>query len=202
MGAAAPLLVLVRWAQRFSWPFTAACARRSRAAGGPSTCAGESSVQIAESRKYSRCSRSYLRTGEKTRLLAPISGSHTTIENFLDDHSAQCAAATKAFEQIVDKLQALVEKVCKDVTTRARVDPDAPISTSRDAATDGEGGKGRQAPAKHRTKSMSQVKEEHAHEAARIIRSQMGAIDLDGEKLPPLPTTLSCGRTWGTMAPL
>ena len=46
-----------------------------------------------------------LRTGDKTRLLSTISQNFTTIDNFLEEQQTQCAHATKAFEQIVDKLQ-------------------------------------------------------------------------------------------------
>ena len=111
-----------------------------------------------------------LRTGEKTRLLSNISQNFTTIDNFLEEQQVQCQHATKAFEQIVDKLQALIEKVCKDVTTRARIDADAPISTTMQPG-DSSDGKGR-APARHRTKSMSQVKKEHQDRIAAVKQAQ------------------------------
>ena len=112
-----------------------------------------------------------LRTGEKTRLLSNISQNFMTIDNFLEEQQQQCQHATKAFEQIVDKLQALVEKVCKDVTTRARIDADAPISTTM-APGEPTDGKGR-APARHRTKSMSQVKQEHKDRVAAEAKKAM-----------------------------
>ena len=56
---------------------------------------------------------------------------HSPTDTFLEDQQSQCQHAAKAFEQIVDKLQALVEKVCKDVTTRARVNEDTPVSSVR-----------------------------------------------------------------------
>jgi dynein heavy chain len=111
-----------------------------------------------------------LRTGEKTRLLSNISQNFMTIDNFLEEQQQQCQHATKAFEQIVDKLQALVEKVCKDVTTRARIDADAPISTTM-APGEPTDGKGR-APARHRTKSMSQVKQEHKDRVAAVRQAE------------------------------
>jgi dynein heavy chain len=65
-----------------------------------------------------------------------------------------------------------VEKVCKDVTTRARVNEDSPISTVRDSSAEGGDGKGRAPPAKHRSKSMSQVKEEHQQRVAAVRQAQ------------------------------
>ena len=101
------------------------------------------------------------RTGEKTRLLSAISQNFTTIDNFLEEQQTQCAHATKAFEQIVDKLQALVEKVCKDVTTRARIDDQAPISTVRaPEESSSPDGRPRHGPAKARSKSMTQIRKE------------------------------------------
>ena len=52
-----------------------------------------------------------LRTGDNTRLMAQISPNFTPVDTFLDEQSTQRTHAAKAFEQIVDKLQALVEKV-------------------------------------------------------------------------------------------
>ena len=104
--------------------------------------------------------------------MGTVSPNFVTIDTFLEEQQSQCQHAAKAFEQIVDKLQALVEKVCKDVTTRARVNEDAPISTSRETASDGDGGKGRAAPSKHRSKSMSQVKDEHQQRIAAVRQAQ------------------------------
>ena len=56
------------------------------------------------------------------------------IDNFPRGPAAVPASPTKAFEQIVDKLQALVEKVCKDVTTRARIVDDNPLRPGRSAS--------------------------------------------------------------------
>ena len=114
-------------------------------------------------------------SAEKTRLTATVSPNFVSIDTYLEDQQLQCQHAAKAFEQIVDKLQALVEKVCKDVTTRARVNEDAPISTVRDTAADGESGKGRAPPAKHRSKSMSQVKEEHSQRVAARLKLDVAA---------------------------
>ena len=47
-----------------------------------------------------------LRTGDNTRLMAAISPNFIAIDAFLEEQSAQRAHAAKAFEQIVDKLQA------------------------------------------------------------------------------------------------
>ena len=38
---------------------------------------------------------------------------YTSVDAFLEEQSAQRTHAAKAFEQIIDKLQALVEKVCQ-----------------------------------------------------------------------------------------
>ena len=130
-----------------------------------------------------------LRTGENTRLMAPLSpNTHSSIDAFLEEqvqrsavhtsparpppaappsprspslpspppHSQaqQRAHAAKAFEQIVDKLQALVEKVCKDVMTRARLSDETLSGAPADGDEGGDGG------AKHRSKSMAKMREE------------------------------------------
>ena len=95
---------------------------------------------------------------------------HSPTDTFLEDQQSQCQHAAKAFEQIVDKLQALVEKVCKDVTTRARVNEDTPVSSVREGGAEGDGKKG--AVAKQRHKSMSQEKEEKNQRIAAVRQAQ------------------------------
>ena len=64
-------------------------------------------------------------------MLSNISQNFTTIEHFMEEQQQQCQHATKAFEQIVDKLQALARE-----GVQGRDDPcsdryaDAPISTT------------------------------------------------------------------------
>ena len=110
-----------------------------------------------------------LRTGDKTRLLATISPNFMTIENFLEEQQQQLQHASKAFEQIVDKLQALAEKVCKDVTTRARLTDDNPLMVGRLA--DGDGNE-RAPPKKQRSKSMAAVRDEQQQRLAAVKEAQ------------------------------
>ena len=88
----------------------------------------------------------------------------------------QRAHAAKAFEQIVDKLQALVEKVCKDVMTRARLSDETLSGAPADGEEGGDGG------AKHRSKSMAKMREEQQARAPPEGK--------DGRTPhPPAPTT-------------
>ena len=108
-----------------------------------------------------------LRTGDNTRLMAAVGQNYMSVDTFLEEQSTQRAHAAKAFEQIIDKLQALVEKVCKDVTTRARLSDD-----TLGAGQPGEGGDGPEKahkPAK--SKSMAQAKEEQAARLAAVRRA-------------------------------
>jgi dynein heavy chain len=109
-------------------------------------------------------------TGDKTCMLSNISHNYTTIEHFMEEQKQQCQHATKAFEQIVDKLQMLLEKVCKDVTTRARIDTDAPISNMI-TPSEPVDAKGRPAT-RQRAKSMARVKQEHAYRVAAVTEAQ------------------------------
>jgi len=110
-----------------------------------------------------------LRTGDNTRLMATVGANFTSVDTFLEEQAAQRAHAAKAFEQIVDKLQALVEKVCKDVTTRARLSDDTM------GAPGEEGGDGAAAVStatgKPRSKSMAKQKEEQQARLAAVRRA-------------------------------
>ena len=110
-----------------------------------------------------------LRTGDKTRLLATVSPNFMAVENFLEEQQQQLQHAAKAFEQIVDKLQALVEKVCKDVTTRARLSDENPLAVGRLADGDG---KERALPKKQRSKSMAAVRTEQEQRVAAVKEAQ------------------------------
>ena len=112
-----------------------------------------------------------LRSGDKTRLLAPASPNYLTIDAFLEEQQQQQLQAAKAFEQIIDKLQALVEKVCKDVTSRSRLSDDNPLSAS---VTGGEGEDGKRAlPMKTHSKSMAAEREEK-QEKLRAVKQAQG----------------------------
>ena len=47
-----------------------------------------------------------------------------------------------------------------------------------------------------------EVLEAHAGAAARVIRRTMEVIQLDDHPLPPMPTAVVCGRSWGQMEAL
>ncbi len=53
---------------------------------------------------------------------------------------------------------------------------------------------------------LFEVLEAHAHDAAEVIRRTMelmaGSSDPAMASLPPMPTTVVCGRAWGTMTRL
>ena len=49
---------------------------------------------------------------------------------------------------------------------------------------------------------LFEVSEPSVATAVEVIRASMEAIDLAGRKLPPLPVSIVCGRSWGAMAPL
>jgi dynein heavy chain len=80
------------------------------------------------------------------------------VPDFLDAQQEERARAAKTFEQHVDKLQALVEKVCRDVTTRARLS-DETILSSDTAGGSGSGGEQGSpgSPVKQSAKSKSMV---------------------------------------------
>jgi len=111
-----------------------------------------------------------LRTGENTQLMAPHTGTNAgSIDPFMDEQAQMRAHAAKAFEQIVDKLQALIEKVCKDVTTRAK------ISDGGSALVPTEGGPVKTAGKSAKTQSMAAAKKEAAERAAAVRQAQTEA---------------------------
>eukprot|EP00966_Prymnesium_polylepis_P237513 5493287-Prymnesium_polylepis.1 len=67
--------------------------------------------------------------------MAPVSANFSAIDAFLEEQGVQRTHAAKAFEQIVDKLQALVEKVCNDVTTRAKMSDELTGNRPEESAT-------------------------------------------------------------------
>ena len=110
-----------------------------------------------------------LRTGDNTRLMAAVGQNYMSVDTFLEEQSAQRAHAAKAFEQIIDKLQALVEKVCKDVTTRARLSDDT-LGAGQPGG-DEAGGDKEAVQHKPRSKSMAAMKEEQAARLAAVRRA-------------------------------
>ena len=93
------------------------------------------------------------------------------MDAFLEEQSTQRAHAAKAFEQIIDKLQALVEKVCKDVTTRAKLS-DETIGVQQ--SVDEPEGATHEASGKHRSKSMAKLKQE---QHARLMAVRRAATE-------------------------
>ena len=111
-----------------------------------------------------------LRTGDNTRLMAAVGQNYMSVDTFLEEQSTQRAHAAKAFEQIIDKLQALVEKVCKDVTTRARLSDDTLGAGQPGEEAGGDAGP-EKAQHKPRSKSMARLKEEQAARLAAVRRA-------------------------------
>ena len=87
------------------------------------------------------------------------------ISDFLEAQQEVRGVAAKTFEQHVDKLQALLEKVCRDVTTRARLS-DETIIAAGDASAGGAAaaGGGAASPSKvalgAKSKSMAAARQE------------------------------------------
>ena len=107
-----------------------------------------------------------LRTGQSTQLMVPATAVVSSIDAFMAEQAQRRAAATKACEQIIEKLQALLGKVCKDVTTRAKI-TDAPKESALDPQ-----------PAvtlRGKSKSLFAARMEAEEKAAAVRRAQAEA---------------------------
>ena len=125
--------------------------------------------------------------------MAPLAPNFVSIDTFLEEQQQQLSQASKSFEQIVDKLQALVEKVCKDVTSRATVSEgiNNPFAVGGGDGDEADGA--RTLPKKHRTKSMAAEREEHEERVRAVKQAQDEAKTLgDFVRLTDYMTVSAC----------
>eukprot|EP00741_Cyanophora_paradoxa_P024436 tig00022075_g23593.t1 len=83
-------------------------------------------------------------------------------DEFNEQQVQQRNQASKKFEQVVDKLQALLEKVCEDVNARARTSDDLLLGASGEADASGDGNPSTRQTRGEKSKSMVAVKQEQA----------------------------------------
>jgi dynein heavy chain len=97
-----------------------------------------------------------------TPLLTYTTKHSYSIEEFIETQNKVRTESYKVFESIVDKVQALLEKVCEDVTSRVRASEDGlpPGGLEEAAATTSH--------KSQKSKSMQQMKQE-ALERARLV---------------------------------
>eukprot|EP00304_Pavlova_gyrans_P012708 CAMPEP_0206041750 /NCGR_PEP_ID=MMETSP1466-20131121/6142_1 /ASSEMBLY_ACC=CAM_ASM_001126 /TAXON_ID=44452 /ORGANISM="Pavlova gyrans, Strain CCMP608" /LENGTH=4121 /DNA_ID=CAMNT_0053416453 /DNA_START=38 /DNA_END=12403 /DNA_ORIENTATION=- len=95
------------------------------------------------------------------------------IGDFLEAQQEERSRANKTFEQYIDKFQALVEKVCRDVTTRARLSDETAANGGEGEGGGANGGPGKAAPTA-KSKSMVAARQEQLDRlrAVRLAASE------------------------------